>query len=113
LSVGDQVVNKEWNITFKIEGVADYDFKDVNRELVFANIVVDGIPLEYKWDRETGIFIQIDQSGDTYTQKYLAYDTNIVQAQATNLDPMLFYGIVTAVIIIIIVAALLVLKRKK
>jgi len=113
LSVGDQVVNKEWNITFKIEGVADYDFKDVTRELVFANIVVDGIPVEYNWDRETGIFIQIDQTTDSYTQKYLAYDTNIVQAQATNLDPMLFYGIVTAVVIIIIVAALLVLKRKK
>jgi hypothetical protein len=113
LAVGDQVFNKEWNITFEIEGVADYDFGDITRELVFANIVVDEIPLEYSWDRETGIFVQIDQTTDTYTQKYLAYDTNIVGNVNTDLDSLLIYGIIIAVIVIIIVVAVLVIKRKK
>jgi len=113
LAVGDQVVNKDWDITFTIEGVEEYDFRDATREMVFANIVVEGIPLEYNWDRETGIFIQIDQTRDDYTQKYLAYDTNIVQAQPSDIDPMLLYGVVIAVVIIIIVVVVLVLKRKK
>jgi hypothetical protein len=112
LAVGDQVVNIEWDITFPIDGVEEYDFKDVTREMVFSNIAIDNVILEYSWDRETGIFIQIDQTGDTFTQKYLAYDTNIVGDVNSDPDSLLIYGIIIAIVVIIPIA-LIIFKRKK
>jgi hypothetical protein len=107
--VGDQVVNKQLDLTFTIEGLEEYDFKDATRELLYANIVVEGAPLEYNWDRETGIFIQIDATMDNYTQKYLAYDTNIVG----NNDSLLIYGIIIAAVIILLLITLIIFKKKK
>jgi hypothetical protein len=113
LAVGDQVVNKEWNITFPIDGVEEYDFSDVTREMIFANIPIDNVILEYSWDRETGIFIQLDQTTDTFTQKYLAYDTNIVGNVNSDPDSMLIYGIIITVVVITLSLALMIFKRKK
>ena len=102
-------VNHEDLGTFTIEGVADYNFEGTTRQLVYAYV----LNIEFSWDRTTGILIEAEQTADTFTQTLLAVDTNIVQAQTLDLDPMLIYGIVIAVIIIIIVVAVLVLKRKK
>lgn len=95
------------NVT--IERVEDYNFKGTTRELVYAYV----LNTEFSWDRSTGILIEAIQTTDTFTQTLLAVNTNIVQTQASGLDPLLIYGIVIAVIIIIIVLALLALKRKK
>lgn len=96
--------------TFAVEGVADYSFEGKTRELVYANIAVD---TELSWDRTTGILIEAEQATDTFTQRLLAVNTNIVQTQALDIDQMLIYGIAIAVIIIITVVVLLVLKREK
>jgi hypothetical protein len=59
------------------------------------------------------IQIQVDQTTDPFTQTWLAVDTNIIQSQASELDPTLLYGIIIAIIIILAVIVLFVLKRKK
>jgi hypothetical protein len=108
LNVGDEV-NHAGVGSFTVEGTADYEFEGETRDLIYASVV----GAEFKWDRTTGILIQADQSTDTFTQTWLAVDSNIEQTQASDLDPMLLYGIIIVVAIIIIIAVVLVLKRKK
>jgi len=113
LTVGDQVVNKEWNITFTIQGEDEYDFRGATREMVFTNIDVDNIFLEYNWDRETGIMIQIYHMTDTFTQEYLAYDTNIVGNGIFSPYSLLIYGIIIAVVAVLLLLAMIIFKRRK
>ena len=108
LGPGDEIYNEELG-THTIERIENYDFEGTTRELVFANV----LGVKFKWDRNTGIAIEIIQTTDTFTQTLRGVNTNIVQAQALDIDPMLIYGIVIVVIIIIIVVAVLVLNRKK
>lgn len=113
MTVGDQVVNKEWDITFTIEGVEEYDFRGATREVVFANITVDSVFLEYNWDRETGIIIQIYQTADTFTQEYLACDTNIVGNAIPDPYSPLIYGIIIAVVVVLLLSAMIIFRRRE
>jgi hypothetical protein len=106
LGPGDEIYNEDLG-THTIDRIENYDFKGITRELVYANV----LNIDFKWDRNTGIMIEIIQTTDTFTQTLRGVDTNIVQAQA--LDPMLLYGIIIAVIVIIIIIAILVLKKRK
>ncbi|KON31776.1 hypothetical protein AC477_03855 [miscellaneous Crenarchaeota group-1 archaeon SG8-32-1] len=108
LGLGDEVYN-EYLGTYTIERIENYNFEGTTRELVYANLG----DTDFKWDRNTGIVIEIIQTSDTFTGKLTAVNTNMIQTQASELDPMLIYGIVIAVIIIIIILVVLVLKRKK
>ena len=107
LGEDDEVIHEDIGKVV-IESVENYNFKGTTRELVYAYV----LNTEFSWDRSTGILVEAIQTTDTFTQTLLAVDTNIVQTQASGLDPLLIYGIVIAVIIIIIVVVLLVLKRK-
>jgi len=108
LGPGDEIYNEDvGNVT--MEKIEDYNFKGTTRELVYAYV----LNTEFSWDRSTGIMIEAIQTTDTFTQTLLAVNTNIVQTQASDIDPILIYGIVVAVIIIVIVVAFLILKRKK
>jgi len=108
LGEDDEVHHEDLGI-FTLEGVTDYSFEGTTRDLVYAYV----LNTEFSWDRSTGILIEAIQTTDTFTQTLLAVNTNIVQTQASDVDPMLIYGIVIAVIIIIAAVVLLVLKRKK
>jgi len=108
LGEDDEVYHEDIG-TVTIEGVENYNFKGTTRELVYAQV----LNTEFSWDRSTGMLIEAIQTTDTFTQTLLAVNTNIVQTQASDINPMLIYGIVIAAIIIIIVVVLLVLKRKK
>ena len=108
LNTNDEVNHKEVG-RIEILGIEEYTFEGKTRELVYGSYG----DLDYNWDRTTGIVIQIDQITETFTQSWLAVNTNIVQRQASDIDPMLLYGIIIAVVIIIIIVAILVLKRKK
>ena len=108
LGENDEVHHEDLG-TFALEGVADYNFEGTTRQLVYAYV----LDTEFSWDRSTGILIEAIQTADTFTQTLTAVNTNIVQAQALDIEPTLLYGIVIAVFIIIIVVAVLVLKRKK
>ena len=108
LEPGDEIYNEELG-TFTVEGVSDYSFEGTTRELVYAYV----LNTEFSWDRTTGILIEAEQTTDTFTQTLLAVNTNIVQTQTSDLNPMLIYGIAIAAIIIIIILVVLVLKRKK
>jgi hypothetical protein len=105
----DDEVHHEDLGAFVLEGVEDYSFKGTTRDLVYAHV----LNIEFSWDRSTGILIEAIQTTDTFTQTLLAVNTNVVQTQASDVDPVLIYGIVIAAIIIITVVVLLVLKRKK
>ncbi|KON31572.1 hypothetical protein AC478_02655 [miscellaneous Crenarchaeota group-1 archaeon SG8-32-3] len=107
LGEDDEVIHEDIG-KVTIESVEDYNFKGTTRKLVYAYV----LNTEFSWDRSTGILVEAIQTTDTFTQTLLAVNTNIVQTQASGLDPLLIYGIVIAVIIIIIVVVLLVLKRK-
>jgi hypothetical protein len=108
LNTNDQVNHKEVG-SIEILGIEQYTFEGKTRELVYGSYG----DLDYNWDRITGIVIQIDQITETFTQSWLAVNTNIVQTQAIDLDPMLLYGIIIAVVIFIIIVVILVLRRKK
>jgi hypothetical protein len=108
LNALDEVYHEEEG-SIEILGIGDYSYEDETRELVYGSFG----DLNYNWDRTTGILIQLDQITNTYTQIWLAVNTNIVQTQASELDPMLLYGITIAIVVILVVAALLVFKRKK
>jgi hypothetical protein len=108
LTVNDEVNHSEIG-SIEILGIEEYSFEGKTRELVYGSFG----DLDYNWDSTTGILIQLDQTTDTYTQTWLAVSTNIVQTEVSELDPMLFYGIIIAIIVILVVLALLVLKRKK
>jgi hypothetical protein len=108
LGPSDEIYHEELgNAT--IERVENYNFHGTTRELVYANVA----NIDFKWDRTTGIVIEIVQITETFTQTLQGVDTNIVQAQLLGLDPLLLYGIIIAVAIIIVVAVILVLRRKK
>jgi hypothetical protein len=106
LGPGDEIYNEELG-TYSIERIENFDFKGTTRELVFANV----LGAQFKWDRKTGIAIEIIQTTDTFTQTLRGDDTNIIQAQA--LDSILLYGIINAIIAVIIIIIVLMLKRKK
>ena len=108
LNAFDEVYHAEVG-SIEILGIEEYSFEGETRELVYGNVA----DLDYNWDRTTGILIQLDQITDTYTQTWLAINTNIVQTQASDLDPMLVYGLIIAIIIILVIILLFVLKRKK
>jgi hypothetical protein len=108
LGPGDEIYHEDVG-TATIERVETYNFQGTTRELVYANVA----NIDFKWDRTTGILVEIFQRTDTFTQTLRGVDTNIVQAQLLGLDPLLLYGIIIAVAIIIVVAAILVLRRKK
>ena len=108
LNVNDEV-NHEEQGRIEILGIEEYTFEGEKRELVYGTTD----DLDYHWDRTSGIVIQIDQTTDTYTQSWLAVNTNIVQMQASDLDPLILYGVIIVVIIIIIVVAMLLFRRKK
>lgn len=108
LGTGDEVYHEDVGI-FTIEGVAEYSFKGTTRESVYANIA----QTELSWDRTTGILIKAHQTTGTFTQTLLGVNTNIVQTQASDIDPIVFYGMIVAAVAILIVAALLVLRRRK
>ncbi|KON33895.1 MAG: hypothetical protein AC479_02965 [miscellaneous Crenarchaeota group-6 archaeon AD8-1] len=108
LNIGDEVYHKEVG-SIKILGIEEYTYEGDTRELVYGSFV----DLDYNWDRKTGIVIQIDQTTDTYTQSWLAVNTNIVQTQALDLDPMILYGTIIAVVGIILIIVAGILKRKK
>ena len=96
----------------KCARVEDYRFDGTTRDLVYAyvlNTEFGGIA------RSAGILVEAIQTTDTFTQTLSAVNTNIVQTQASDVDPLLIYGIVIAAIIIIIimVVVLLILRRKK
>jgi len=95
----------------KCARVEDYRFDGTTRDLVYAYV----LNTEFSWDRSTGILVEANQTTDTFTQTLSAVNTNIVQTQASDVDPLLIYGIVIAAIIIIIimVVVLLILRRKK
>ena len=106
----DDEVHHEDLGTFALEGVEDYRFKGTTRDLVYAYV----LNTEFSWDRRTGILVEAIQTTDTFTQTLSAVNTNIVQPQASDVDPLLIYGIIiAAIIIIIVVVVLLVLRRKK
>lgn len=107
LNVGDEV-NHAGLGSITIEGEADYDFEGETRKLIHATVN----EAEFKWDKITGVLVQADQTADTFTQTWLAVDTNIDLVQTADLDPMILYGIIIAVVIIIIIVGIL-LKRKK
>ena len=108
LNVGDEV-NHAGVGSITIEGEADYDFEGETRKLIYATVN----EAEFKWDKITGVLVQADQTTDTFTQTWLAVDTNIDPIQTLDLDPMILYGIIIAVIIIIIIVAILAVKRKR
>ncbi|MCW3998507.1 MAG: hypothetical protein NWF10_08085 [Candidatus Bathyarchaeota archaeon] len=105
----NDVVNHEEVGSIEILGIEEYSFEGKTRELVYGSTG----DLDYNWDRTTGIVIQIDQTTDAFTQSWLAVNTNIVQTQASDLDPIIQYGIIIPVIIIIIIVAILAVKRKR
>lgn len=107
LNINDEVNHEEAG-NIEILGIEEYTFEGKTRELVYGSYG----DLDYNWDRTTGIVIQIDQITETFTQSWLAVNTNIVQMQASDLDPMLLYVIIISVVIIIIIVAILLLKRK-
>ena len=107
LNVGDEVPHDAGS--FLIEGVSEYDYAGVTRELVYANVFL----VDFSWDRATGVLIEAEQSEDLWTQTFLAVNTNIVQSQALGLDSTLLFGIVTAVVIILVFVIVIILKRKK
>ena len=106
LGPGDEISNEELG-THTIERIDNYDFEGITRELVYANV----LDVSFKWDRKTGIVIEIIQTTDTFTQTLRGDDTNIIQAQA--MDSILLYGIIIAIIAIIIIIIVLLLKKKK
>lgn len=107
LNVGDEV-NHAGLGSITIEGEADYDFEGETRKLIHATVN----EAEFKWDKITGVLVQADQTADTFTQTWLAVDTNIDLVQTADLDPMILYGIIIAILIIIIIVGIL-LERKK
>jgi hypothetical protein len=106
LGPGDEICNEELG-THTIERIENYDFKGTTRELVYANV----LGAKVKWDRNTGIVIEIIQTTDTFTRTLRGDDTNLIQAQAP--DSMLLYGIIIAIIAVIIIVIVLLLKKKK
>jgi hypothetical protein len=108
LIVGDEINHEELG-RIKILGIEEYTFEGKTRELVYGSYG----DLDYNWDRITGIVIQIYQTTDSYTQTWIAVNTNIVQKQASDIDPLLLYGILIAFTVIIITVAILLLKRKR
>lgn len=108
LGAGDKIYHKDLG-NFTIEGVADYNFKDLVRELIYANIA----QAEFKWDRETGVLVQAEQTTNTFTQKLLAVDTNILDPHTTNIDTTLLYAVTITAVAILAVVGLIILKRKK
>jgi hypothetical protein len=108
LTAGDEIYHEDEG-TFTLEGVADYNVKGEKRELVYATVG----QIEFKWDRETGVLVQADQTTDTFTQTILAYDTNTVENQILVLNSILLYGIIIGLVCILVILALLVFKRKK
>ena len=108
LGPGDEISNEELG-TYTIERIENYDFKGKTRELVFANV----LDVKFKWDRNTGVVIEVIQTIDTFTQTLRGNDTNIIQEQSSDLDPMVIYGLIIAIIAIIMVVIVLLVKRKK
>ena len=107
LDVGDEVIHEDVG-SFLVEGISEYDYEGVTRELVYANVA----QVDFSWDRATGVLIEAEQSQDTWTQTFLAVDTNIVQSQFLGLNSMLIYGIVIGVAIILVVVIVIILKKK-
>ena len=108
LGPGDEIYHEELG-TATIERVENYNFQGTTRELVYANVA----NINFKWDRTTGIVIEIVQITETFTQTLRGVDTNMIQALPFGLDPLLLYGIIIAVAIIIIVVVVFALRRKK
>ena len=75
---------------------------------MYANVA----QVDFSWDRATGVLIEAEQSQDTWTQTFLAVNTNIVQSQFLGLNSMLLYGIVIGVAIILVVVIVIILKKK-
>jgi hypothetical protein len=108
LDVGDEVSHEDVG-SFLIEGISEYDYKGETRELVYAYVS----QVDISWDRATGVLIEAEQSEDSWTQTFLAVNTNIVQSQFLGLDSTLLYGIIIGVIIVLVVVIVVILKRKK
>lgn len=106
LGPGDEIYHEDLG-THTIERIENYNFKGTTRELVYADVLNS----DFKWDRKTGIVIEVFQTTETFTQTLRGVDTNIVQAQ--GLDPMLLYGIIIALIAVIIIVIVLLLRKKK
>jgi hypothetical protein len=106
LGPGDEIFNEELG-THAIERIENYDFEGTTRELVFANV----LGAKCKWDRNTGVIIEIVQTTDTFSRTLTGVDTNIVQEQA--LDSMLLNGIIIVIIAVIIIIIVLLLKKRK
>ena len=108
LDVGDEVSHEDVG-SFLIEEISEYDYKGETRELVYAYVS----QVDFSWDRATGILIEAEQQKDSWTQTFLAVNTNIVQSQFLGLDSTLLYGIVIAVIIVLVVVIVVIVRRKK
>lgn len=108
LAAGDEVFHKSVG-KFTVDGVADYSFKGVTRERVYANV----LDTDFSWDRSTGVVVEAYHRANTFTETLLAVNTNLVSNQTSNMDPMLLYAIVAVVIISIVVLTFIVFKRRK
>ena len=108
LDEGDLVNNEDLG-AFLIEEIIDYNYEGVTREAVYANVAW----VDFTWDRTTGVLIEAEQEEDTWTQRLIAVDTNIVPSQSIALDSTITYVIALGVVVIIIIVIIIILKRKK
>ena len=107
LDVGDEVSHEDVG-SFLIEEISEYDYKGETRELVYAYVS----EVDLSWDRATGVLIEAEQQEDSWTQTFLAANTNLVQSQSSGLDSTLLYGIIIAVVVILVIVIVIILKKK-
>ena len=100
-----------------ISGVETRTYVGASRTVVQATATPkeDDVPIEFSWDRSTGVLVEVSQSQVNYTMSMKTDKTNMWQAQPFGLpiDPTLLYVLIIVAIVIVATVAFFMIRRRK
>jgi hypothetical protein len=106
LDVGESFESNEGNIT--ISEVKEGTYAGASRTILFANTS----QTEFSWDRSTGVLVETNSLGSTFTIVTNMERTNMWQAQIFGIDPFVFSVPIIAMVIAVL-AFFMIRKVKK
>jgi hypothetical protein len=112
LTSGDTFYDEnEGNIT--ISGVEERTYSGARRTVVYATYSQGTISAHARWDKSTGVLVEVILLSAELTTNWKADKTNLWQAQLFGLEPTVFYTLIIAAIAIVAIVAFLVIRRRK
>jgi hypothetical protein len=108
LKTGDQFLDSRVG-NISISSTEQRTYAGATRTVVSAT----SLDNTYVWDQATGISVEGNSEGADYSMHSLATATNIWQAQASTVDPVIVYALVIVVVVILAATVVIVVMRRK